>query len=253
MAIRRKTYRFKKGDIIDIEEYHDGRYGAPGVPRQKKKKPTKEEMQKVNALNKMRRCRHRLLKYFDAGDYFVTWTYEVKAKPPDMKTALQPFQKAMRYVRREYKKRGAPLFWIRNIEKGTRGAWHIHLVIKYIPVAAGILEVAWPHGGTYMVKIKKSKHYDEDFTKLANYMTKDEHTQEKRKDGQLAEPRISEASYSTSRNMPLPEPRTKRVKRWQQAPKPWKGYYIVSIHEGINPATGFKYRRYTMIRLHRRI
>ena len=103
MAIRRKTYRFKKGDIIDIEEYHDGRYGAPGVPRQKKKKPTKEEMQKVNALNKMRRCRHRLLKYFDAGDYFVTWTYEVKARPPDMKTALQHFLKAMRYVRREFK------------------------------------------------------------------------------------------------------------------------------------------------------
>jgi hypothetical protein len=28
-----------------------------------------------------------------------------------------------------------------------------------------------------------------------------------------------------------------------------KGYYILRIHEGINPVTGYKYRRYTMARL----
>ena len=49
MAIKRKIYRLRQGDIIDIEEYHDGRYGAPGLPRQKKRELTKEEMQKVNA------------------------------------------------------------------------------------------------------------------------------------------------------------------------------------------------------------
>ena len=31
-----------------------------------------------------------------------------------------------------------------------------------------------------------------------------------------------------------------------------EGYYIAKIHEGINPVTRYKYRRYTMIRLKRR-
>ena len=36
MAVKRKTYRYRDGDIIDVEEYHDGRYGAPGEKREKK-------------------------------------------------------------------------------------------------------------------------------------------------------------------------------------------------------------------------
>lgn len=53
--------------------------------------------------------------------------------------------------------------------------------------------------------------------------------------------------------MPLPEPKKKKLKRWQEEPKPRKGYYIARIHEGINPVTGYKYRHYTMIRINRRI
>ena len=49
--------------------------------------------------------------------------------------------------------------------------------------------------------------------------------------------------------MPLPEPSVDKLKRWQKELKPKKGYYIAKIHEGINPKTGFKYRRYTMFRL----
>ena len=67
MAIKRKTYRFQQGDIIDVEEFHDGRYGGPGKRREKRDKPTVEQMRIVNALNKSRRCRHRLLEYFKPG------------------------------------------------------------------------------------------------------------------------------------------------------------------------------------------
>lgn len=49
MATRRNEYTFRDGDIIDREEYHDGKYGAKGKKREKKKTPTKEDMQKVNA------------------------------------------------------------------------------------------------------------------------------------------------------------------------------------------------------------
>lgn len=253
MATTRKTTRLRGGDILSVEEYHDGRYGAPGMPRQKKKKPTKEDMQKVNAMNKARLCQYRLLQYFITGDYFATLTYRVDARPPDMKTALKHWTNFIRKMRREYKKRGAPLFWIRNIERGTRGAWHIHLVINRIPDTANILEESWTYGGIYLTQIKKSKYYSEDFAELASYLTKGAYTREKKADGTLAAPRIRESSYGTSKNMPLPEPKKKPLVRWPKDVKPKKGYYIARIHEGVNPKTGYKYRKYTMIRLNRRI
>lgn len=223
------------------------------MPRQKKRKPTKEDMQKVNAMNKARLCQYRLIQYFTSGDYFATLTYKVSERPPDMKTALKHWDKLIRTIRREYRKRGTPLFWIRNIERGTKGAWHIHLVITRIPDTAHILEEAWPYGGIYLTQLKKSKYYSEDFAELASYITKSEHTREKKADGSEAAPRIKESSYSTSRNMPLPEPHPEKLKRWPKEVKPKKGYYIARIHEGINPKTGYKYRRYTLIRLNRRI
>lgn len=253
MATKRKTYSFRRGDVIDVEEFHDGRYGAPGEKRKKRKKPTKEQMQIVNALNKAKRCRQKMLQYITPGDIWATWTYEVKNRPMDMAAALKDFQKAMKYVRKEYKKRGYEVFWFRNIQQGTKGAWHIHLVINEIGETASIIQRAWSKGGTWFTEIRKSKYYDEDFTMLSNYITKDENTSEPKKDGTPGKPRIRAASYNTSRNMPLPEPDVDELLRWKKEPKPKKGYYIAAIHEGINPVTRYKYRRYTMIRLNRRI
>ena len=114
---------------------------------------------------------------------------------------------------------------------------------------ASILEKAWEHGFTVCIAIRKlSEGCDEDFTKLANYITKDENTRYKKENGEYGKPRIKEASYNTSRNMPLPEPKTKKLVRWKEEPKPKKGYVIIRCHGGINPL-GFKYRRYTMVRI----
>lgn len=255
MAIKRKTYNLQQGDVIDVEEYHDGRYGAPNGKRQKRKKPTKEEMQKVNAYNKTKRCRMRMLDHIRPGDCFATLTYEVSKRPPDMETAVKHFSDMMKNtVRKEYRKRGSPLYWFRNIERGTKGAWHIHLVITENGDTASILKKAWKYGGVHCIEIRMSdKIYDEDFTKLASYITKSERTEYKKADGTPGKPRIAESSYSHSRNMPLPEPDVDKLVRWKKEPKPKKGYYIARTIEGINPVTEYKYRRYTMIRLHRRI
>lgn len=252
MATKRKQYSLRGGDIIEVEEFHDGNYGAPGGARGKRKKPTEEKIRKQNALNKAKRCRHRLLEYFTKGDIWATWTYKVEERPEDMKAALDDFQKAMRIVRKEYKKRGQELRWIRNIEQGTKGAWHIHLVVNEIGDTASILEKAWKKGGTWFSEIGKSKFAEDDMSKLASYLTKDEYTREEKKDGTLGKPRIRQSNYRTSRNMPLPEPKVDKLVRWKSDPKPKKGYYIAKMHEGINPL-GFMYRRTTMIRLNRRI
>lgn len=239
MTVKRKTYELRKKEIIEVEEYHDGNYGSPGMKRVKRKRPTEEQMKKVNHENKMKRCRHRLNEYFDTGDIFATWTYEKENRPKNLKEVKKDFQKAIRVVKNEFKKRGESIvYWIKNIEKGRDGAWHIHLVIREIGDTISIITKSWISGRTWFTKIRNSKFYDEDFTKLAYYMTKDEYTSE-----------IKEASYSTSRNMPLPEPKIDKLKRWKEDPKPKKGYYIYRKYEGINPVTGFMYRRYTMIKL----
>ena len=91
--------------------------------------------------------------------------------------------------------------------------------------------------------------FDESFEKLSDYMTKDEYTREKKKDGSYGKPRVAESSYNTSRNMPLPAPHVKPLIHWQKNPRPKKGYYIASSYEGTNPVAGCSYRRYTMVRL----
>lgn len=252
MAVKRKTYRFRKGDVIEVEEFHDGRYGAPGCRRREKRKVTVEQMQYVNAQNKAKRCRHRLLEYFNPGDMFITWTYEKKMRPETMKEALKDFQKAIRYIKTQYKKRDTELFWIRNIERGTRGAWHIHLIVNKIEDTASILQKAWKKGGAFIEELRFHNRYDHDFHKMARYMTKDQNTREKKQDGGYAKPRLRESSYSTSRNMPLPEPKVDKLIRWKKEPKEKKGYYMAKIVEGTNPITSYAYRRYTMIRLDRR-
>ena len=127
------------------------------------------------------------------------------------------------------------------------------MIINEIGDSASIIQKAWDKGGVWIETLKQFKYYDEDFSKIAAYITKDEHSVETKADGTPGKPRLREASYNTSRNMPLPEPHVDKLVRWKKEVKPKKGYYIARIWEGINPKTGYKYRRVTQIRLNRRI
>lgn len=42
--IKRVTYKLRKERVLIVQEYHDGKYGAKGLPRKKKKKATKEDI-----------------------------------------------------------------------------------------------------------------------------------------------------------------------------------------------------------------
>lgn len=239
MAYVRKTYTFK--NVIEIEEYHNGRYGAPGMSRQPKKKATKEQIEKQNQLNKEKRVRHKLRCWFNVNDYFSCLTYEKDARPPDMDTAKQQFAKFIRQVKKEYLKRGHELRWLRNIEVGSKNAWHIHIVINRIPDTDIILSKLWEFG-----HVKNVLLYEKgEFAELAKYITKTPQTDK----------RLRESNYSASRNLPVPEPKKKVLlrKTWREA-TPKKGFYIDkdTLHEGINPVTGYPYRHYTMIRVKRR-
>lgn len=237
MAYKKKTWEFRRA--IEVMEYHTARYGAPGQKREKKKKPTKEDMEKVNQYTKERKARHRLRKYFYKNDYLSCLTYRVDARPTDMKEAKKDWSAALGIIRREYKKRGEPLFWMRNIEVGTKGAWHIHLVINRIPDTDVILKKAWTKG-----KVVNQLLYEQgEYKELAAYITKSPRTDN----------RLKDADYQPSRNMPLPEPKEKiylHWKTWNKIKIP-EGYYLDpdSVHEGENPKTGYPYRTYTLLKL----
>ena len=241
MAYVTKTYRFP--NAIERVDYHDNPHRAPGEKRKPKKKPTPEQMEKINQENRERVCRHKLRANFVPMDYFTTLTYRVEDRPEDMAAAKKDWSRFIRLVRAEYKKAGRELKWIRNIEVGTRGAWHIHMVVNRIDGTDQILARYWNHG-----KVLNQLMYEKgEYAALAAYITKTPKT----------DSRLKEAQYSTSRNLPVPDPETVIRNLWQtwgrvRIPKGWyldKDSYV----EDVNPFTGFKYRRYTLLRLERKV
>lgn len=240
---RRLTYIFE--DSIEIYEHLDGRYGAPGEKREKKKGATPEQIKKRNQWNKERKARHRLKTWFHENDYLALLTYRRERRPPNMKAAKKHFSKAVRIIRDEYRKRGEKLRWMRNIEVGSKGGWHVHLIVNRIPDTDLILKKAWIHG-----RVTFKHLYEEGgFADLAGYITKTPETANKYGEN------LVETSYEPSRNLPVKEPDKKSLAYWPKKPREKKGFCIDknTYHEDINPATGCRYRYYTLIRLNRRI
>jgi hypothetical protein len=236
---KRLTYIFP--NAIEVYEYLDGRYGARGSPRKEKKKPTKEQIKRRNQWNKERKARHKLREWFKPNDYLATLTWRKNDRPGDMKEAIRILAKTLRKIRGEYRKQGVELRYLRNIEVGTKGAWHIHIIVNRIPDADLILKNAWDYGGVnFQLLYEKGE-----FAELAAYITKTPDT----------DPRLKEARYHASQNLPVPEPKEDRLVYWKKEPREKKGYYIdkETFHEGKNPVTGYRYRYYTMIRINRRI
>ena len=91
-------------NAIEIEEHHDGMYGAPGQKRQPKKKPTKEQMARKNQKVKEAKARRKLREHFELNDYFTRLSYRVDERPPDMTAAKADFKKFYQTVRKEYRK-----------------------------------------------------------------------------------------------------------------------------------------------------
>ena len=226
-------------NAIEVEERHSYRHGAPGQSRQKSRKPTPEAMERVNQWIREKKCRHKLRMYFRPNDLYVTLTYRKEERPENMEQAVDHFRKFAGKLRRKYKKAGAVLRWIRNIEVGSRGAWHIHVCITRIEGSELMIAEAWPYGYVDLKFIRVHREYHE----LAAYMTKTPRT----------EKRLVETSYSSSRNMPLPEPKKTVLlgSSWRKDPMKKKGFVLdkESYHEGINPVTGYPYRYYTLLRI----
>ena len=240
MAYKKKEYKYK--NAIEVVEYHNGRYGAPGEKRLKKKKITPEQIAKRNQYNKERTCLRKMRSHCNVNDYFFTLSYEKEKRPADMGRAKEDFRKFIKELRTVFKKIGVGMKWMRNIEVGSKGAWHVHVVMNRITDLDIYIRQCWRHGMVHFKMLDPRKEFED----LAKYMTKTERT----------DPRLKETSYSTSKNLPIDEPKERIYSHW----KTWhnikipEGFYLDPdlFHEGVNPCTGYKYRTYTLIRIVRR-
>ena len=239
MSYFRNTYSTPVGRYV--EQFHSGRAAPKGEKRSRKKERTKEEIEKNNQRIREKNIQLLLMNNFRKNDYFATLTYRKQKRPPDMKEAKKEMTAALRIIKREYEKRGAKLKWIYNIEKGSRGGWHVHLCLNRILDTDLILRKAWAEkrGGVHTTLL----YEDGGFRKLAGYFSKqappDEETGEK------------EYGYSRSRNLIMPKPERKQIRRWDT----WKdeikvpeGYTLDkdSVREGYNKA-GYPYRSYVLL------
>lgn len=71
---KRLIYTFEHS--VEVYEYLDGKYGAPGTKRGKKRKATLEEIRFRNQWNRERKARHKLKTWFHENDYLVLFTYK---------------------------------------------------------------------------------------------------------------------------------------------------------------------------------
>lgn len=231
-------FRHRRGDIVEVMEYHDGNHGAPGEKRQKKREVTPEDIERINRWNRERMCWRKLVNNFGSNDYFVTLTYRKNERPADMEEAKADWKQFCDRLRRWYRKAGETMIWIRNIEVGTKNGWHIHCVLKRIPDLDIRLAECWTKGRPVI----KLMYQQGEMRDLAAYLTKTSKTDKK----------LKESHYWTSRNLPVPKAEKKVIHGWEleDAVRVPGGYYLdkESLREGINPF-GFKYRTYLLVRI----
>lgn len=239
---QRKTYDL--GNCIEVEENHTGKYGAPGQQRQKKRKRTKEEIAEVNRKNRKKMIRRLLRKNFNPGDYWTTLTFRKDERPATMEEAVEIAKKFMKSLREAYKRKGEDLKYIVKVEKGGKGAYHIHTVLSRIRDTDLIVQKLWKRGGIHTALLYAEGQYKD----LANYLGK--WPGDKTETGRQIS--MVDAWYSRSRNLILVEPKVEIMKgsTFRKEPKK-KGYYLDkdSLVEGINKFTGYRYRTYTLIKI----
>lgn len=230
------------GVVVQVKNFFKGNQVAPGKKRAGKGKRTTEEMKRQNETNRWKKLQRIILVNFRAGDWHLILKYKKGAAPEDYKEAVRQRQDFIGKMRQAYKKAGIMFKWIAVTERGKKGqVLHHHLVIEDIGGAVNTVRLVkkyWVYGNTFFVSL----YEDGEYKKLAEYIVKAETKEE-----------AGWCTYSRSRNMVIPEPRRRTMKRriWPEEPRAPKGWYVVkeSIVNGKNPYTDRPYQCYDLKRL----
>lgn len=228
----------KAGNTVEYRKLYTWKVNIPGAKREKRKKPTTEEQWKVNLRNATRKLTRKMNTNFNPGDYHLVLSYEQQYKPQTWEEMYEDVRKFLRDLRKEYKKLGMELKYIRVMERGKKGARHHHIVLNEIPPK--ILRKCWKKGRIHINPMEESGQY----RKLAAYFLK--FTDQAVKDGELKK------RWDSSKN--LKEPEIRRVivgrKYYRAETKVEKGYYLDkgSVETYVD-ANGNRQFSYTCIRI----
>ena len=231
---KQKLYRFR--DSIEVEEYRDGRFGARGEKRLEKKKVTPEQMKRQNLFNRTKKLRRMIKANFQEDDLYWTLTFRKDIRPESIQEAKEIWKRMQRKIRDECKRLKMEFKWIVRIEKGSKGAVHIHLIMNKMDKPQFVKSL-WKEYGHARLEYM----YEEGgFKDLAAYMTKPDEEGE-------------ESYYSHSRNLPIPEPEVSMISGEMEDSEDIhipEGYHLdkESLIEGINPITGYPYRHYILLK-----
>ena len=232
-----KRVTYEMDDIRMVSKYYPGNFGAPGVKRADRRHKTAEEIARNNERIRIRKLQRIILANFRDGRT-VHLTYRKDERPETIEEAMKQRKAFLKKMRKACQKAGMEWKFIIVTEKGKRGqALHHHMIIEDVTAPLDLLRTiskAWTHGRVTSTKMEE----DEDaFFTLADYLLKKE-----TKTG-------SGTTYSRSRNLVIPEPKTEliRRKKWQRDPKAPAGWYIIksSVWNSVTPG-GWPVQRYTM-------
>lgn len=225
-----------------VELRYPGNYGAPGCPRGKKRKRTPEQIERQNETNRIRRLQRIILANFRPGhSWHLTLNYKPAERPDTVEQARRQLSKFLTAVRRAYKAAGKEFKWIAVTERGKRGnALHHHLVVEDSEEIRKLVRKYWPYGNSHWSDI----YEDGEMEQLASYMVKKETKEDS--EGKS----FKGVKYTHSRNLIIPQPERKQMKRrkWPEEPRVPKGWELIkdSLYDGINPITGYPYRHYSL-------
>lgn len=212
------------------------------MKRGPRRKRTPEDIERQNKTNREKKVQRLILANFHEGDWHLVLKYKKELRPESLAEAKKQVQKFLTDMRKAYKKAGYQFKYIYVTERGKQGACHHHLIIEDIAEPGlntkKMVMKHWQYGSKAFIPL----YEDGEFENLAEYIVKKETKEE-----------AEGCTYSRSRNLIVPEPQREIIhrRRWQQEPRPEKGWYIIpdSIVNGFNPVTGYPYQHYTMRRI----
>lgn len=238
MHLRRK---YRMVNSTEVVEFNSSKCPGKSKPRRPRSKPTSEAVKKNNRRRKQRECSRMVEKYFEEDDLAFTLTWAVEKRPSSMKEAVKQFNRFTRWLKREYGKRFYELFWIRNIEKGKKGAWHVHILINRIDGAEFMINSWWAaqYGGVFQQYYHNWRDQGKD---IGEYISKTPETSDE----------VVETSWGHSRTVQKVKPEETAItrQRMTDAPRVPKGWYLDenSMFSG-ETIDGYPFRTYTLRRI----
>lgn len=221
------------GGTVEMKKYHTGRAYAKGEKRKAKIKPSKEAQKELNYRNAEDTLRRLMNHNFVNGDHYLTLDFRKEERPESVKELQLIAADFVKRCRARLKKAGVEMKYIYCMERGSKGACHLHMVVNDGLRAKDYQEL-WKYGAVHLDPLNTYP----DFGRLASYFIKYARKTES------AEASLGKKWYA-SRNLDKPVVEKMRISAntFRNEPMKVDGYEICKETErmGISSFDGYEY------------